>query len=250
VEEHGGTLHQIIGDGIMALFGAPDSAPAQEQATRAVRMAVAMQREVARLGERWRESGLDHHIQVRMGIHQDYATVGNVGSEHLMSYAAIGSAVNLSSRLESACRPGCILVSYPIYALTRHEHRYGPLVEREFKGFTRLVKVAELDPGVAFGEVAVAAPCGAERILLRVALDEQVLEARTLGLGEERAESTTPWPRSRSSPRSFTSFACQSGKRPGWLAKNARGSAPPATIHARSISKETSARSVPSRRMS
>jgi hypothetical protein len=36
--------------------------------------------------------------------------------------------------------------------LTRHEHRYGPLVEREFKGFTRLFKVAELDPGVAFGE--------------------------------------------------------------------------------------------------
>jgi adenylate cyclase len=152
VEEHGGTLHQIIGDGIMALFGAPDSAPAQEQAERAVRMAVAMQREVARLGERWRESGLDHHIRVRMGIHQDYATVGNFGSEHLMSYAAIGAAVNLASRLESACRPGCILVSYPIYALTRHEHRYGPLVEREFKGFTRLFKVAELDPGVAFGE--------------------------------------------------------------------------------------------------
>jgi len=152
VEEHGGTLHQIIGDGIMALFGAPDSAPAQEQAERAVRMAVAMQREVARLGERWRESGLDHHIQVRMGIHQDYATVGNVGSEHMMSYAAIGAAVNLASRLEGACRPGCILVSYPIYALTRQEHRYGALVEREFKGFTRLFKVAELDPGVAFGE--------------------------------------------------------------------------------------------------
>ena len=57
--------------------------------------AVAMQGKMGELARRWLESGLDHALKLRVGISQDYATVGNFGSKDLMEYTAIGSAVML-----------------------------------------------------------------------------------------------------------------------------------------------------------
>lgn len=144
IERHGGTLDKIMGDGIMALFGAPDEMADEMQAHEGVTTAVEMQKRLDELGENWRTKGIDHNIRLRIGVHQDYVTVGNFGSNERLSYTAIGDGVNFASRLEKACTPGNILVSFSVYALTKDKFPYGDVTEREFKGFARKQKVVEL----------------------------------------------------------------------------------------------------------
>jgi len=146
IESKGGTIARFMGDGIMAFFGAPAHMEPQEQARRAVEAAVFMQKRMAELEKKWLASGIDHTLKLRLGISQDYATVGNMGSKHLMEYTALGSAVNLAARLETGCTPGKVLVSFPVYVATKEIYPYDEPVMREFKGFARHVNVAELDP--------------------------------------------------------------------------------------------------------
>ena len=82
------------------------------------------------LADNWRESGFERPLQVRMGIHTGFCTVGNFGSEDRMDYTIIGGAANTASRLESMATPGEILISYETYAHVRHEilcHEHGQI---------------------------------------------------------------------------------------------------------------------------
>ena len=146
IAEHGGVLNEVMGDGLLVFFGTPGEMAKQEQAWRAVHLAVAMQQALGRLSAHWFEEGLEHRVALRIGIHQGYATVGNFGSAELMAYRALGSAVNLASRLEQSCPPGSIKVSHRVYALTRAEFPYAEPVEELFKGFAHGHRVALLDP--------------------------------------------------------------------------------------------------------
>jgi adenylate cyclase len=98
---HGGTLDKYIGDGLMALFGAPQATP--EDAKNALKTAVAMQNRIADLN-RELESEAISPINVGIGLHTGEATVGYIGSEKRSEYTAIGDTVNLASRLESNAR--------------------------------------------------------------------------------------------------------------------------------------------------
>lgn len=146
IEKQEGTIARFMGDGIMAFWGAPKDMEPEEQSRKSVKAAVLMQTRMAELEKKWLLSGIDHTLKLRIGISQDYATVGNMGSKDLMEYTALGSAVNLAARLESGCVPGKILVSFPIYAATKESYSYEEPVLREFKGFARPINVAELDP--------------------------------------------------------------------------------------------------------
>ena len=148
VEKYGGVLNEVLGDGVVAFFGAPEDMDKQEQAERAVALGIAMQREIKSLGEKWLAAGLDHNIQLRIGIHQDFATVGNFGSFDRIAYRAVGSGVILAHRLQSECTPGSVLVSYAVYALTRDRYPYADLQERQFKGFSHAHRCCELDPAL------------------------------------------------------------------------------------------------------
>lgn len=106
--EHGGTLDKYIGDGLMALFGAPTATP--YDAANAVKAAVAMQRRLLTLNPELLEQGYSQ-IAVGIGLHTGEATVGYIGSEQRSEYTAIGDAVNLASRLESNTVGGQILIS-------------------------------------------------------------------------------------------------------------------------------------------
>ena len=143
---YGCTLDKVMGDGIMGFFGAPQEMPLDEQAWRAVSMAVTMQRRFETLAMGWRALGLDHDIQVRIGLNQEFATVGNFGSSELMVYTAIGSGVNLASRFESICPPGNIIAGYSIQALTATLFPWGEPETHEIKGFARKQKCYRLDP--------------------------------------------------------------------------------------------------------
>ena len=105
---HGGTLDKYIGDGLMALFGAPTATP--DDAENALRAAVAMQRRLLTLKEELDEQGFSK-IAVGIGLHTGVATIGYIGSERRSEYTAIGDTVNLASRLESNTTGGQILIS-------------------------------------------------------------------------------------------------------------------------------------------
>ena len=105
---HGGTLDKYLGDGLMALFGAPTTTP--EDASNALNAAVAMQRRVLGINQELRSEGLVE-IGVGIGLHTGEVTVGYIGSERRSEYTAIGDAVNTASRLESNARGGEILIS-------------------------------------------------------------------------------------------------------------------------------------------
>lgn len=105
---HGGTLDKYLGDGLMALFGAPTTTP--EDASNALNAAVAMQRRILGINEELRAEGLSE-IGVGIGLHTGEVTVGYIGSERRSEYTAIGDAVNTASRLESNARGGEILIS-------------------------------------------------------------------------------------------------------------------------------------------
>ncbi len=123
--EHGGTLDKYIGDGLMALFGAPTATP--NDASNALNAAVAMQRRLLTLKDELDEQGFSK-ISIGIGLHTGVATIGYIGSERRSEYTAIGDTVNLASRLESNTVGGQILISDAtakaagsIFPMTRRE---------------------------------------------------------------------------------------------------------------------------------
>lgn len=106
--EHGGTLDKFIGDGLMALFGAPSASP--EDALNAVKAAVTMQKRLGPLNDELRSEGFSQ-ISMGIGLHTGEATIGYIGSDKRSEYTAIGDTVNLASRLESNAGGGQILMS-------------------------------------------------------------------------------------------------------------------------------------------
>lgn len=105
---HGGTLDKYLGDGLMALFGAPTATP--KDAGNALSAAVAMQRRLLGINVELRAEGFAE-IGVGMGLHTGEVTVGYIGSERRSEYTAIGDTVNTASRLESNAKGGEILIS-------------------------------------------------------------------------------------------------------------------------------------------
>jgi adenylate cyclase len=123
--EFGGTLDKYIGDGLMAIFGAPTASP--NDAKNALKTAVAMQKRLLILNHELREANFPD-VQIGIGLHTGEATIGYIGSEKRSEYTAIGDTVNLASRLESNALPGQILISdgtaklcENLYPLIAHE---------------------------------------------------------------------------------------------------------------------------------
>lgn len=106
--EHGGTLDKYIGDGLMAIFGAPNAT--EEDALNAVKAAVTMQKRLVQLNTELSVEGYGQ-ISVGIGLHTGEATIGYIGSDKRSEYTAIGDTVNLASRLESNAKGGQILMS-------------------------------------------------------------------------------------------------------------------------------------------
>src|SRR5215213_2455887 len=105
---HGGTLDKYLGDGLMALFGAPTATP--DDASNALNAAVAMQRRLLGINRELRDEGFQE-LGVGMGLHTGEVIVGYIGSDRRSEYTAIGDTVNTSSRLESNALGGEILIS-------------------------------------------------------------------------------------------------------------------------------------------
>jgi PAS domain S-box-containing protein len=114
---HGGTVANFMGDGVMALFGAPEPMAEAEQAWSAVQTAVEMRDACRKLGADLRGRGIPADVDIRVGVNTGHCTIGVFGSEVMRSYNAVGFAVNVAARLEAAADPGSILCGFRTFAL-------------------------------------------------------------------------------------------------------------------------------------
>ena len=108
IHKHEGTLDKFAGDGLMVVFN--DPLPCEQPTARAVRMATEMRDGIEALTAKWRKYG--HQLGFGIGIAHGYATIGRVGFEGRYDYSAIGSVVNLASRLCGEAQAGQILVEF------------------------------------------------------------------------------------------------------------------------------------------
>jgi class 3 adenylate cyclase len=137
VLDEGGTVDKFVGDALMAVFNTPVLQP--DHALRAVRAARRMQQavdEVAGSHPDW--------PRFRIGINTGSALIGNIGSDELRNFTAIGDAVNVASRLESAAEPGQILMGSTTYQLVQHAVRAEAIGALELKGKAHPVEAYRL----------------------------------------------------------------------------------------------------------
>src|ERR687892_43495 len=139
---HGGTLDKYLGDGLMALFGAPTATP--QDATNALNAAVAMQRRVISINQELRAEGFNE-IGIGIGLHTGEATVGYIGSERRSEYTAIGDTVNTAARLESNARGGEILISDATAKAARSRYKLKPREPITVKNREQPVVLWEVD---------------------------------------------------------------------------------------------------------
>ena len=128
VHRYEGTVNQFLGDGVMALFGAPIAH--EDHARRAVQAALAIQSALQPLNDELRSTGRIG-LQVRQGLNTGLVVVGSIGTDLRMDYTAVGDTTNVASRLQHAAEPGAILIS----GRTR----------RLIEGFFRLRSIGDVD---------------------------------------------------------------------------------------------------------
>lgn len=135
-----GTLDKYAGDGVMILFNAPIQF--DDHVERAVKMAVEMRDTIGPLTERWRNRG--HSLGFGIGIALGYATLGQVGFEQRLEYAAIGSVTNLASRLCGEAKPNQIVVSRRVFGMVEPRVEGRPIDDLVVKGFNHPILAAEI----------------------------------------------------------------------------------------------------------
>ncbi len=123
VSHYRGTVIEYMGDGMLAVFGAP--LKDEHSVDNAVAAAIAMQNAMPSLNEYFVENGFPS-LEMGIGLHCGEVFIGNIGSEKMMRYNVIGNTVNESSRIESCSVGGQILVSKEIIL-----HCVNPLVHKE-----------------------------------------------------------------------------------------------------------------------
>jgi len=140
VHDYEGTVNEMTGDGIMALFGAPIAL--EDAPQRAIRSAMAIHREMARFSDKIKqERGGIPPLKMRIGIHTGPVVVGTLGNDLRVEFKAVGDTVNLASRMEGLAEPGATYVTEETFKLTEELFRFEALGEKRVKGKEEPIKV-------------------------------------------------------------------------------------------------------------
>src|SRR5208282_4852008 len=144
----GGTVDKFIGDAVMVFWNAPHLQP--DHVERACRAALAAKAASETLNTQFEAEGLAP-FHVRFGIHVGDVVVGNLGSTERMEYTALGSSVNLASRLEGLNKEygTAILVSEAVRKRVEHRFRFKAIASVIAKGMTTETRVYELTEATA-----------------------------------------------------------------------------------------------------
>jgi class 3 adenylate cyclase/tetratricopeptide (TPR) repeat protein len=185
VHRYEGTVNQVMGDGIMALFGAPIAH--EDHAVRACYAALGMQASVKRYAEdAWRAHGVA--VQIRVGLNSGDVVVRAIRNDLHMDYTAVGETTHLAARMEQAARPGTVLVAPATLALVEGFVAVKALGPMPVKGRSEPVDVHELTGiGPARTRLQAAARRGLTRFVGRHAQLEMLrrsLEQAGAGQGQ------------------------------------------------------------------
>jgi adenylate cyclase len=135
-----GTLDRFAGDGIMIIFN--DPIPCADHTERAVHLALDMRERVETLSKQWRRKG--HALGFGVGIAAGYATLGQIGFEQRREYTAIGSVINLASRLCDEARPGQIVIGQRAFSSVEQHVEAASIGELSLKGFAKPIAAYEI----------------------------------------------------------------------------------------------------------
>jgi adenylate cyclase len=141
VVKYNGTINEIIGDALQVFFGAPQEMP--DRAERAIACAIDMQNAMAKVNAENRKNGLPE-LEMGIGLNEAEVVVGNIGSSKRSKYTAVGSGVNLASRIESYTVGGQILVSESVKNKIADKIRIDNQMEVMPKGADEPLKLFEI----------------------------------------------------------------------------------------------------------
>jgi adenylate cyclase len=137
--KYGGYVDKFMGDAVLGVFGVPVFH--HDHAERAVKAAVAMQKELLERGKDNRNPFLS---RIGIGISSGVVVSGNIGSQVKMEYTVIGDSVNVASRLNRLAGPGEIIVSANIYELAKNIVSVKSLPPQKIKGKSEPVEVFQI----------------------------------------------------------------------------------------------------------
>jgi class 3 adenylate cyclase/tetratricopeptide (TPR) repeat protein len=140
VHDYEGTVNEMTGDGIMALFGAPIAL--EDAPQRAIRSSLSIHRELTKFSDKLKQDKKDFlPVKMRIGIHTGPVVVGTVGNDLRVEFKAVGDTVNLASRMEGQADPGTTYITEDTFKLTEGLFRFEALGEKEIKGKKEPVSV-------------------------------------------------------------------------------------------------------------
>jgi class 3 adenylate cyclase len=178
VHRYEGTVNQVLGDGIMALFGAPVAH--EDHAVRACYAALALQAAMRRYAEEVRRAhGLE--MSARVGLNSGEVVVRSIGNDLHMDYSAVGQTTHLAARMEQLATPGSIRLTAATLRLVEGLVQVNALGPFPVKGLTEPVEVFEL---VGASTIRRRLQAGAARGLTRFVGRQQELTALQQGLAQ------------------------------------------------------------------
>jgi class 3 adenylate cyclase/tetratricopeptide (TPR) repeat protein len=176
IHDYEGTVNELRGDGVLALFGAPIAL--EDAPQRAIRSALAIHKDMAKFSEKIKAEKEIPPIWLRIGINSGPVVVGTVGDDFRVQFTAVGDTINMAARMEQLAEPGTTYVTEETFRLTEGFFRFEALGEKEIKGKENPAKVYRvIAPSTRRTRFDVSAERGLTRFVGRQRELETMLES-------------------------------------------------------------------------